>query len=441
MVSLWHVYNIRSWKDPGRVIAWDVISYYAYLPATFIYHDITLKFIDRGTDYPEVLFWPNYTSDNQYVIKTSMGMAYLYAPFFFLAHATVGLTEYNPSGFSPHYKYFLVIGGIIFYLAGLIFLRKILIRYFDQLTAFLALITITLGTNLMYYSGTEVTMPHVYIFALTNIFLYLTIKWHESPGILKAIFIGILTGIISLIRPTNIIILLIFILFGIRSWDDLRSRTLLFGKYFHHLILIGLLTILIWIPQFIYWKTVTGQWIFFSYIGERFFFLKPQIINGLFSFRKGWLVYTPVMLFALAGIPVLWRQRREFFWPVLILLIAHVYIIYSWWCWWYGGSLGSRPMIDIYGLLAIPVAAFLKWTFNRKGHVKLILITLFLLMGLKGSYFNIQYYYGSVHWDGMTGKAYFKSFFRTRKYDELEKLIKVPDYTLAKEGKEDYFLK
>ena len=132
IISLWHVYNIRSWKDPGRVIAWDVISYYAYLPATFIYHDITLKFIDQGTDYPEVLFWPNYTSDNQYVIKTSMGMSYVYAPFFFLAHATVGLTDHNPSGFSPHYKYFLVIGGIIFYLIGLIFLRKILIRYYNQ---------------------------------------------------------------------------------------------------------------------------------------------------------------------------------------------------------------------------------------------------------------------------------------------------------------------
>jgi len=104
IISLWHVYNIRSWKDPGRVIAWDIVSYYAYLPATFIYHDVTLKFIDQGMEFPEVIFWPNYTPDHRYIIKTSMGMSYLYAPFFFIAHATVGLTDDNPSGFSAHYK-------------------------------------------------------------------------------------------------------------------------------------------------------------------------------------------------------------------------------------------------------------------------------------------------------------------------------------------------
>ena len=440
-ISLWHVYNIRSWKDPGRVIAWDVISYYAYLPATFIYHDITLKFIDQGTDYPEMLFWPNYTSDNQYVIKTSMGMSYVYAPFFFFAHATIGLTDYNPSGFSPHYKYFLVIGGIIFYLTGLIFLRRILIRYFNQLTASLTLIMIALGTNLFYYSSTEATMPHVYLFALTNIFLYITVKWYEAPGIGKSIILGILTGIISLIRPTNILIVIVFILLDIHRWNDVRLRLIFFRKHFYHIIIIVVLTFILWIPQFLYWKTVTGHWVFFSYIGERFFFLQPQIINGLFSFRKGWLLYTPVMIFALAGIPVLWKQRKEFFWPVLVLFMAYIYVIYSWWCWWYGGSLGSRPMIDIYGLLAIPMAAFLKWILERKQWVKLSLIALFLMLGLKGLYFNIQYYYGSVHWDGMTREAYMKSFFRTKKFEELDELINIPDYSTAKEGKEDYFLK
>src|SRR4030042_6076388 len=91
--AIWHVYNIGSWKIPERVIAWDVISYYSYLPATFIYHDVTLKFIDKEKPYPEVLFWPNRTAENQYVIKMSLGMSYLYAPFFFLAHATIGLTD------------------------------------------------------------------------------------------------------------------------------------------------------------------------------------------------------------------------------------------------------------------------------------------------------------------------------------------------------------
>jgi uncharacterized membrane protein YeiB len=97
-------------------------------------------------------------------------------------------------------------------------------------------------------------------------------------------------------------------------------------------------------------------------------------------------------------------------------------------------------MIDIYGLLAIPMAAFLEWTRKRRIWVKLSIISLFFLLGIKGTFFNIQYYYGSVHWDGMTSKAYFKSFFRTKMYKELDEFVKVPDYEAAKEGKEDYFL-
>ena len=440
IISFWHVNNIRSWQNPNRVIAWDVINYYSYLPAKFIYKDITLKFTDRGARYPEVIFWYYCTENNQYVIKSSMGMSYMYAPFFFIAHATVGLTDYNPSGFSPYYKYFLVIGGILYYFLGLIILRKILLRYFNQLAVFLTIIAVALGTNLLYYSSTEVTMPHVYIFTLTNLFVYCTIRWYESPGILITVVIGIVTGLISLIRPVNITIIFFFIFWNIRSWHDIMSRVYLFKKYSHHLVLIGLMTFVIWIPQFHYWKTVTGHWIFYSYIDERFFFLNPQILNGLFSFRKGWFLYNPVMAFVLAGLPVLLKHRKGFFWAVLILFAFHVYIIYSWWCWWYGGSLGSRPMIDIYGILSIPIAAFLQWALEQKKRVRVIILTLFLLLGLKGTHFNIQYYYGAVHWDGMTRLAYMKSFFRTLLYEELGEIIKTPDYKRAMEGKEDYFL-
>ena len=440
IIAVWHVYNTKSWKIPQRVIAWDVISYYSYLPATFIYHDPTLKFIDEKQPYPEILFWPNKTSDNRYVIKMSLGLSYLYAPFFFLAHATVGLTDQNPSGFSPHYKYFLVLSGIFFYLIGLLVLRKILRRYFSEFITAFVILTIALATNLFYYGSTEATMPHVYLFALINIFILITIRWYESPGYLKTILLGILTGLISLIRPTNLIILFFFLLWDIRSGKDLKIRFQTLGKYFHHIIIIGILTFIIWIPQFLYWKTATGHWVFFSYVGERFYFLHPQILNGLFSFRKGWLLYTPVMIFALAGIPVLWHRRKEFFWPVIVLLILHIYLIYSWWCWYYGGSLGSRPMIDIYGPLAVSMAAFLQWTLEKKKWIRITLITLFLMAGFKGGLLNIQYYYGTIHWEGMTSRAYFKSLFRIKYYPEINDLIKIPDHESAKKGVEKYFL-
>ena len=52
------MFNSHRYRQPERVIANDVISYYAYLPATFIEHDYTLKFMEHehhGTYWPEVL--------------------------------------------------------------------------------------------------------------------------------------------------------------------------------------------------------------------------------------------------------------------------------------------------------------------------------------------------------------------------------------------------
>ena len=61
----------------------------------------------------------------------------------------------------------------------------------------------------------------------------------------------------------------------------------------------ALMVVLVWVPQMIYWNEMTGHWLYFSYgSDERFFFGDPAIIKGLFSYRKGLFIYTPLLLFA-----------------------------------------------------------------------------------------------------------------------------------------------
>ncbi len=45
IVLLAHGITIKRYRSSGY-IQWDVISYYAYLPAAFIYKDLSLKFVD-----------------------------------------------------------------------------------------------------------------------------------------------------------------------------------------------------------------------------------------------------------------------------------------------------------------------------------------------------------------------------------------------------------
>ena len=56
-------------------------SYYAYLPATFIYQDLSLDFIHDESGKFKDLIWPIETPLKKKAIITTMGMSILYAPF------------------------------------------------------------------------------------------------------------------------------------------------------------------------------------------------------------------------------------------------------------------------------------------------------------------------------------------------------------------------
>ncbi len=93
----------RKWtqdEGPERgVIKWDVIFQYSYLPATFIYHDIKLDFTEESGFVNDNKFWfQKLDSGNRLIIRT-MGMSYLYAPFFFMAHVIAPLLDQPRDGF------------------------------------------------------------------------------------------------------------------------------------------------------------------------------------------------------------------------------------------------------------------------------------------------------------------------------------------------------
>lgn len=431
IVMFWMVFNQKFWNDEGRIISWDIISYYAYLPATFIYNDVTLKFKDTYKGPHKFVFWPETAPNGGKVIKTSMGMSFLYSPFFFMGHAAAYLLGYDTGGFSPPYRFFIVLSSIFYLLIGLHYLRKILQQYFSQWITFFTMLLIALTTPLLIYVTVESAMPHTYNFALFSMFIYYTIKWHKSQTLFNTCVIGILAGVISLIRPTNAIVMLIFLMYDLKKWSDFKIKWNLFIKNYAKILLIGALILLIWLPQMIYWKKVTGQWMYFSYGKERFFFDKPQIILGLFGFRKGLFIYTPLMILAFSGIPLLFKYRREYSWLIIVFMAINIYVIYSWWAWWYGWCFSSRPFIDYFAVMAIPLALLLHWIVKQNVKLRIIGVVLVLLIGLEGIHLSVEAYYGAIHGDSMTKAAFFDSFWRIRASEKFPALLEKPDYDKA----------
>ena len=413
------------------MIASDVINYYGYLPATFIFHDLGIKnpeTIEKGT------FWVVRVPNGNNVFKMSMGLSFVYAPFFFMGHGAAKLFGYEAYGFSEPYRFALTISYLVYLLIGLIFLRKILLYYFSDKISAITIIAITLGTNLLYYASIEGTMSHIYNFALFNIFIWHSILWYNSPTFKRLFGLGALAGLIILVRPSNIVILLFFFLFKVNSFKLLRERFQLLFKKFHWFLAMLLAFLLIWTPQFIYNLHYTGELLFYSYTKEKFFFNNPQILDGLFSYRKGWLLYTPLMFIPLFGIIVSLFKKKEYSWPILVFTVFNIYVIFSWWCWWYGGSFGQRSFVDSYGLLAIPFALVLTEVKRIKQVLYNVLLGLTFLIIVFNNFQTQKYIYGSIHFADMTKAAYWNSFWHIHPQPGYWDLLETPDYEMAIKG-------
>ncbi len=371
-VSAWAVFLLfmvmvffRVLLPPQSILSWDVLGYYLYLPATFIYNDLQLtdlswlKELNQQYEFSNTLYQLVKSPEHGMVIKYTSGIAILLSPFFWLAHLVAPVFGYPADGLSLPYQYILSSGGMLAVLIGLWMLRKSLLVFFGEKLTTLLLVLVVLGTNyfqLMTFDGTLLT--HNFLFMFYAILLWNTIRWHQDFQWIHAIGIGISVGWITLLRPSEAVAVLIPLLWNIYSWKTVKQKLNLIGKYPAQIGVAAVLAILMFLPQMLYWQHVTGQWLFYSYqnAGEGLDFLSPHTWQFLFSFRKGWFIYTPLVLFAFAGFFFLKKQGRVAFWPVLVFVLVTLYISSSWTCWWYaGGSFSSRTMVPAYTVLAVPL--------------------------------------------------------------------------------------
>ncbi|MEI8135875.1 MAG: hypothetical protein WCH21_00950, partial [Bacteroidota bacterium] len=336
------------------------------------------------------------------------------------------------------YHFAIQSSSLFYFLIGLIFLLRILKLYYKNEVIFITSLSIVFGTNIIYYLSNGAGMAHPVDFALIAAFIYYTIKWHHTQTFKLSIIIGFLIGFITLVRPINIVVFIIFLLYNVNSLNDLIEKIKFLLKEYKHILIISICGILLFIPQLIYWKWVSGNFFINSYVGEKFYFNNPHLIDGLFSFRKGWLIYSPIMIFSLIGFYYLRKGNKSFFTSFLIFIVLYFYLVFSWWCWWYGGSFGQRALIDIYPVLALPFAAFISHIKSNKVLKKnLVYISIFLLI-LLSIFQTMQAKWNTIHFDSMTKEAYFDAFFRLTKNPEREKFLKHPDYDEARQGNDEY---
>lgn len=409
-------------KNPSsewdRVIVSDGKGYYGYLTAFFIYQDSDYGFIDQYESeyYPasKQLYKDfRYDTGKGIVNKYFPGLSILWIPFFGIAYVFALVFDYPTDGYSAPFQWSIALAAFFYFWLSLLILRKILRHYTENETIIAwVMITTALATNLIYYTVNSGCQVHVYNFFLINAFIYsviLSVKKTESKYIVSAAFF---LGMIIITRPQNVLIVLsvpfvcgsseAFIHFFKSIFT--RKRTLIFA--------VAAISFPLLIPV-IYWYAKTGDFIVYSYGSEKYDLTKPNLISFLFSFEKGWLLYTPVAAFSLLGFIFLFKRNKWQFYSLAAFSFFIVYFLSSWWIWNYTSYIGQRVMIDYYAFVAILLVFVYSWIGKKKNELYLtIALSAFIAI-------NIMQYFQQLNWiypaGPVTAKTYFSNFFRFSK--------------------------
>jgi hypothetical protein len=419
-------------RDQLKVTTWDALGYYMYLPAMFIYHDSKeLKWfpaIDKEYSVSGGWFYQAFQlKSGTYVFKYLGGVAILEIPFFLVGHFAAGMLGYKTDGFSPPYQWAIAMGALFYFVVTLIFLRKVMVKFFNDITTAITILLLCLASNMVQYVSIDSAQSHSYILPLYALVLYTTIKWHERPKIIWALLTGYIIGLATISRPTEAVMLFIPLLWNTHSKESAKEKWNLFNNNKSHLIMAALGGFIAILPQLLYWKYATGSFVYD--VGSKWDFLTPHL-RVLVGWEKGWFIYTPVTIFFIIG--MFFIRRFPFKNAVLIFCLLNIYIIISWHIWRYGGSYSTRALVQSYPVFALPFAAFISVTNRTKWRYGFYILGLYLTFV---NLFQIRQYNDTIlHYDDMNRKYYCSIYLNSHPTPLDMSLLDTPEMLKSEKG-------
>jgi len=365
LIFIAHIFYVGSsvWGD-GRY-------YYSFLRSSVLDRDL-----DFENEYAMlgISFQSFYNGVS--VNKFSIGPAFFWLPFFIFAHllslllATLGI-PLAADGFDWAYQISVGLGSIFYAVTGLYLCYLGLKKITDKTTSLMACLSIYFASNLFFYTAVDPINSHSLSFFTASLLFYLIIKsWKEKIIFVTDILItGFAVGLLGLIRNQDLIWGLIpaYILLSsnkLHLYVLLANKSANLPKYLHKIIglfILATASLLVLVPQLLIWKMMLGK-IVSPYIalGEKFYWLQPQILNVLFSTNHGLFLYSPILIFSILGLTLIKGGMRWLGLLSLLLFALQAYIVGSWHSWWAGESYGNRMFISLMPLFILGMSFWIK---------------------------------------------------------------------------------
>jgi hypothetical protein len=387
----------------GTPIRSDAYSYFVYLPSWLLYHDASLQSVADdccGGEFPAftaIVRWP---ATGRWVNAHPIGVAVLVMPFFLLAHALTLWTNLTPDGFSPYYQHAAGLAGLCYAVAGLWVLRRLLRRHFSGGVADATVAAMLFGTSLFHYATFDSMWSHAFSFALSAALLSCCDRWREQPGMRAALAIGLLSGLMVLVRHANAIIPAALV-------ATLVAREPSYRRFAGLSVAAGIAAVL---PQLWVYHRATEHWLVSGYAAlPGFSWTQPAIAGVLVSTQKGVFFWAPLLLVAVAGFIWLPPALRSWRPAIVAIFVVDTYLMASWFDWQLGASYGHRGFVDLYPLLAPGLAAaFARLSVDRRLR-QIATVTVVALCALS-MFQMLQYWHGVMPMSDVTWRQYKSQF-------------------------------
>ena len=414
-------------------LSWDVYGYYSYLPFNLIYHDPgmtdmnTVESIFKQYN-PSSTYYQAFKLENgNWISSYAIGMSFLYLPFFLISCLYAWIFNYPVDGFSPPFQVIISMGMMIYFFIGLFFFRKLLLKYFSDKVTAITIVLLVLSTNIFHEAFNDGLEPHNVLFAFYGILMYYTDLWYRGPSVVKAMKLGAIIGFMVMIRGSEVVSFFIVLLCCVKSLSDFKLRFVFIFSHFRLYLIAVISALIIFLPQIIHWKLITGHWYFNNYkMAEGFNLLHPNLIPFFFSFKKGVFIYTPAVFIFICSLFIKKFRASGTALAIVVLLVLNTYLISSWLVWWGATSFGSRYFSQSMAVFALPFGFLVNTIMERKFILKTLFFGLFGILIFLNVFQTWQFTKCILHGERMTYDYYKAIFLKTSVPDQSWNLLE-PD--------------
>ncbi len=292
-----------------------------------------------------------------------IGTAILWAPFYLIGHV-VALVAHGAGmpvatdGYAKPYLWALTLGSACYALVGLLLSYGLCRMLVGQLAAFWAVLAIWLGTPVIFYSHLAPGYSHAASLFAVALFLFLWARWRDALTVPRALWLGVVGGLVALVREQDALFLATPVLYAacgtliaLRAglWRSALATT---GR----VALVGVAAVVTYLPQLRTYQILNGSPRPNKDVSDKLNIVAPFFWPVLTDPAHALPYWSPIVLVALVGMAFLIRRNPRLGLALSVGFLLTWYINGAIKTWTTAGSFGARRFLNCTPLFVVGLA-------------------------------------------------------------------------------------